>query len=74
MKEQWHRITNYRRDGWLEISNNREEGSMKPVVTDRKKFLFTNIPKGVTSSVVVLNLIQTAIENGLDPYKYLIWL
>jgi len=27
-----------------------------------------------TGSAIMFSLIQTAIENGLDPYKYLTWL
>ena len=30
--------------------------------------------KGATGSAVIFSLIQTAIENRLDPYKYLTWL
>mgnify|MGYP003293615956 CR=1 FL=1 len=60
--------------GRLEISNNRAERSIKPFVIDRKNFLFANTPKGATGSAIMFSLIQTAIENGLDPYKYLTWL
>ena len=74
LKEQWSYLTNYLKDGRLEISNNRAERSIKPFVIDRKNFLFANTPKGATGSAVMFSLIQTAIENGLDPYKYLTWL
>ena len=74
LKEQWPYLTNYLKDGRLEISNNRAERSIKPFVIDRKNFLFANTPKGATSSAVIFSLIQTAIENGLDPYRYLTWL
>ena len=37
-------------------------------------FLFANTPKGATGSAIMFSLIQTAMENGLDPYKYLTWL
>ena len=74
LKEQWPYLTNYLKDGRLEISNNRAERSIKPFVIDRKNFLFANTPKGATGSAVMFSLIQTAIENGLDPYKYLSWL
>ena len=40
----------------------------------KKRFLFANTPKGASDSAVMFSLIQTAIENGLDPYKYLTWL
>ena len=74
LKEQWTYLTNYLNDGRLEISNNRAERSIKPFVIDRKNFLFANTPKGATGSAVMFSLIQTAMENGLDPYKYLTWL
>ncbi len=74
LKEQWPYLTNYLKDGRLEISNNRAERSIKPFVIDRKNFLFANTPKGATGSAVMFSLIQTAIENGLDPYRYLTWL
>ena len=74
LKEQWPYLTNYLKDGRLEISNNRAERSIKPFVIDRKNFLFANTPKGATGSAMMFSLIQTAIENGLDPYRYLTWL
>lgn len=74
LKEQWPYLTNYLKDGRLEISNNRAERSIKPFVIDRKNFLFANTPKGATGSAVMFSLIQTAIENGLDPYQYLTWM
>ena len=74
LKEQWPYLTNYLKDGRLELSNNRAERSIKPFVISRKNFLFANTPKGATGSAVMFSLIQTAIENGLEPYKYLTWL
>ena len=74
LKEQWTYLTNYLKDGRLELSNNRAERSIKPFVIDRKNFLFANTPGGATGSAVIFSLIQTAIENGLDPYSYLTWL
>ena len=67
LKEQWPYLTNYSKDGRLEISNNRAERSIKPFVIDRKNFLFANTPKGASGSAVMFSMIQTAIENGLDP-------
>ena len=74
LKEQWPYLTNYLKDGRLELSNNRAERSIKPFVIDRKNFLFANTPKGATGSAVMFSLIQTAMENSLDPYRYLTWL
>ena len=69
-KEQWPYLSNYLKDGRLKISNNRAERSIRPFVIDRK----ANTPKGATGSAVMFSMIQTAIENGLDPYSYLTWL
>ena len=74
LKEQWPYLTNYLKDGRLDISNNRAERSIKPFVIDRKNFLFANTARGATGSAIMFSLIQTAIENGLDLHQYLIWL
>ena len=74
LKNQKEYLLNYLLDGRLEISNNRAERSIKPFVIDRKNFLFANTPGGAQSSAVIFSLIQTAIENGLDPWRYLTWL
>ena len=74
MKEQWPYLTNYLKDGRLELSNNRAERSIKSFVIDRKNFLFANTPRGARESAVIFSMIQTALENGLDPYRYLTWL
>ncbi|MCM1236640.1 MAG: IS66 family transposase [Ruminococcus flavefaciens] len=73
LKEQWPYLCNYLEDGRLELSNNRAERSIKPFVIDRKNFLFANTPSGAKSSAVIFSLIETAKENGLDPYRYLTW-
>ena len=39
----------------------------------RKNWLFANTPDGAQSSAVIYSLIETAKENGLDPYRYLVW-
>ena len=67
--EQWP----YLEDGRLELSNNRAERSIKPFVMGRKNWLFANTPAGAQSSAVIYSLIETAKENGLDPYRYLVW-
>lgn len=74
LKDQWPYLTNYLKDGRLEISNNRVERSIKSYVIDRKNFLFANTPGGAAGSAVMFSLIMTALENKLDPWRYLTWL
>ena len=71
--EQWPYLIQYLEDGRLELSNNRAERSIKPFVMGRKNWLFANTPGGAQSSSVIYSLIETAKENGLDPYRYLLW-
>ena len=73
LHEQWPYLIRYLEDGRMEISNNRAERSIKPFVIGRKNFLFANTPKGAQGSTVIYSLIETAKENGLDPYRYLVW-
>ena len=71
--EQWPYLIRYLEDGRLELSNNRAERSIKPFVMGRKNWLFANTPAGAQSSAVIYSLIETAKENRLDPYRYLLW-
>ena len=71
--EQWPYLTRYLEDGRLELSNNRAERSIKPFVMGRKNWLFANTPGGAQASAVIYSLMETAKENKLAPYKYLLW-
>lgn len=66
-------LVHYLLDGRLEISNNRAERSIKPFVIGRKNFLFANTVRGAKASAVMYSLIETAKENGINPYDYLVW-
>lgn len=70
---QWPHLTNYLKDGRLELSNNRAERSIKPFVMGRKNWLFANAQAGAQSSAVIYSLIETAMENKLDPYRFRTW-
>jgi transposase len=71
---EWKYLERYLLDGRLEISTNRVERAIKPFVIDRKNFLFCNTPRGATASAVMFSLIETAKENGLNPYEYLTYI
>lgn len=74
LREQWPHLIRYLEDGRLELSNNRAERSIKPFVMSRKNFLFANTPSGAQGSAIIFSLIETAKENHLDPYRYLVYL
>ena len=39
----------------------------------RKNWLSANTPRGAQAGAVIYSLMETAKENGLDPYQYLLW-
>ncbi len=67
-------LERYLEDGRLEISNNRAERSIKPFVVGRKNWLFANTPRGAKASAILYSIIETAKENGLNPYEYLTYI
>ena len=74
LKEQCPYLIRVLEDGRLELSNNLAERSIKPFVIGRKNFLFANTPWGAQGSAVIYSMIETAKENSLDPYRYLLWI
>ncbi|WP_185959502.1 IS66 family transposase [Planococcus salinarum] len=68
---QWHKLTTFMKDGRIEIDNNRAERSIKPFVIGRKNWLFAVSTNGAKSSAIAYSLVETAKENGLNPFFYL---
>ncbi len=71
---QWDKLLAYLADGRLELDNNRSERSIKPFVIGRKAWLFANTPRGATASATIYSIVETAKENGLNPFTYLVYL
>lgn len=65
-------LERYLLDVRLEFSNNRAERSIKPFVIGRKNFLFANTARGAQASAVMYSLVETAKENGIKPYDYIV--
>ena len=73
-RNQWDKLETFLLDGRLEIDNNRSERSIKPFVIGRKGWLFSNTPRGARASAVIYSIVETAKENGLNPFQYLCYL
>ena len=73
-RNQWGKLENFLLDGRLELDNNRSERSIKPFVIGRKNWLFANTPKGARASVTIYSVVESAKENGLNPFTYLQYL
>ena len=67
----WQGLGVYCADGRLEIDNNRCENAIRPFVTGRKNWLFSDTVHGAQASANLYSLIETAKANGLEPYAYL---
>jgi transposase len=73
-RNQWDKLTVFLRDGGLELDNNRSERSIKPFVIGRKNWLFANTSRGADASAIIYSVVETAKENGLNPFTYLVYL
>lgn len=73
-RNQWEQLEAFLVDGRLEIDNNRAERSIKPFVMGRKAWLFSNTMKGAKASAITYSIVETAKENGLNPFHYLCYL
>jgi transposase len=67
----WEALTRYLEDGRLAIDNNTAERALRGVVLGRKNYLFTGSERGGRAAAVHYSLIQSAKQNGLDPFVYL---
>ncbi len=70
----WHQLNNFLLDGRTEIRNNRAERTIKSFVIGRKNWLFSKTPDGADASATIYIVIETAKDNGLNPFKYLVFL
>lgn len=61
-------------DGRLEVSNNRAERAIRPLVVGRKNAYFSTSERGAEATAIVYSLVETAKANGLDTYEYLKYL
>lgn len=73
-RNQWEKLEVFLEDGRLEIDNNRSERSIKPFVIGRKNWMFANTARGARSSAIIYSIVETAKENGLNPFNYLTYL
>jgi transposase len=64
-------LTNYLKDGRLNMSNILIENHIRPFAIGRKNWLFSNSVDGAVASGMWYSLIQTAKANGLEPFDYL---
>jgi transposase len=67
----WADLTNYLKDGRIEIDNNFIENAIRPFALGRKNWLFMGSPKGAEAGAIFYSLIETCKANNVEPYQYL---
>ena len=64
-------LERYLEDGRLEIDNNGAERAIKPVVLGRKNWLFAGSEAAAKRGAILLSLVNTCKNLGIDPFAYL---
>jgi hypothetical protein len=64
-------LLNYLEHEELTSDNNAAERGIRTFVMGRKKWILCGSPEGAESSCALYSLIETAKENGHNPYTYL---
>lgn len=67
-------LNNVLLDGRLEWTNNLAERAVKPFVTGRKNWLFSDTDKGADASARCYSMIESAKRNNLNVFGYLSYL
>ena len=66
----WTELTNYLKDGRIEIDNNLLENAIRPFAIGRKNWLFMGSPAGAKAGAIFYSLIETCKAHNIEPYKY----
>ncbi len=66
----WALLTNYLKDGRIEIDNNLIKNAIRPFALGRKNWLFAGSPSGAKAGAILYSLIETCKANHVEPYKY----
>ena len=71
---QWPKLVRYLELAELTPDTNAAENAIRPFVVGRMNWLFSGSPRGADSSCAIYSLIETAKQNGLNPFAYLHYL
>ena len=66
----WSELTNFLKDGRIEIDNNLIENAIRPFALGRKNWLFMGSPAGAKAGAIFYSLIETCKAHNIEPYQY----
>ncbi len=67
----WTALTRYTEDGRLKIDNNGTEQALRPIVLDRKNWLFAGSEAAAHRTAILCSLVQTCKHLHINPFVYL---
>ena len=70
-QNQWDYLIRYTSNGLAPIDNNVLERDIRPFVTGRKSWLFSDTVAGAKASAVIYSLVLTCRACGVEPYAWL---
>ena len=70
-QNQWDYLIRYTSNGLAPIDNNVLERDIRPFVTGRKSWLFSDTVAGTKASAVIYSLVLTCRACGVEPYAWL---
>nr|WP_276508159.1 transposase [Endozoicomonas acroporae] len=68
---QWPKLIIYCEDGLFNISNAAAKNAIRPLTVGRRNWLFADTPDGARASAIYYSLIESAKDNGLEPFEYI---
>ncbi len=71
---QMHRLKRFLESGLIPLDNNLVENGIRPFAVGRKNWLFSYHADGAAASALYYTLVESAKANGLEPYKYFLYL
>lgn len=69
---EWDRLTAFIHNGAVAIDNNSLEREIRKFVIGRNNWLFADTTAGAESNAILYSVVQTALANKIDPYRYLV--
>ena len=67
----WNNMMRYLEDGRIRIDNNLAENEIRPITLGRKNYLFCGNHEAAENMCVVISLLSTCRNHGVNPREYL---
>jgi transposase len=67
----WIELTEYVKEGRLQIDNNHTEREMKYIAMGRKAWLFFGSDEGGKNHAIIISILATCRRHGIEPWSYL---